>query len=216
MNSSDVNTSMKIWISFTLLFPLLSAVGQDADTLFYQDGSIKSHGMVDANGKKIHDWYYHYPSGIQSAKLRYASEERLDGEQLYYSEEGNLIALENWKLDVLHDSSWYYFSNGQLEKKGVFVEGLYQGQWVFYHENGNLRQVGIYDVGYPNGLWKFFFENGQLNQEGELVDGKEHGLWRYYDEEGNSTYVGEWKNGQKTGQWYFFKKGKKKPWKKFD
>lgn len=180
---------------------------------FYANGAIKSTGKYD-DGIKDGLWKYYYPNGKLSARLNF-EKGSLEGEQTYLSNMQGILAVENWKSDVQHDSSWYYYPNGKLEKKGRFGEGLYEGNWVFYYESGQLKRSGNYWQGLPEGEWTFYFENGQVNQKGILKEGKESGLWKYYNEEGNQTYEGEWRDGVKAGLWFYYKKGKKKKWKNF-
>lgn len=188
----------------------------EGDTLRYEDGTIKAIGATDEHGQKVSVWVYYYPSGVKSSRFFFLQGEQMDGPQLYYAPNGQLIAHEHWEDDLQQDSSWYWYPNGNLEKKGAFKDGLYEGDWVFYYEDGTMKRKGTYVQGAPDGIWCFYFENGQLNQQGRLKQGKESGLWRYFDEEGNMIYEGSWKDGEKRGQWYYYKKGKKKAWKYFD
>ena len=95
-----------------------TAVAQEIEKIYYEDGSIKAEG-VQKNGIKSGHWYYYYPSGKISSDENY-KEDQLDGTTKYYDDQGNLIARENWANGIQQDSSIYYYGNGQVEKKGVF------------------------------------------------------------------------------------------------
>ena len=46
-----------------------------------------------------------------------------------------------------------YFSNGQLDFKGEYVNGIEHGPWEIYWEDGRLFFIGTLDMGERVGLW---------------------------------------------------------------
>ncbi|MCK5208244.1 MAG: hypothetical protein KAQ79_09495, partial [Cyclobacteriaceae bacterium] len=103
---------------------------QEIEKIYYEDGSIKAEGVLE-NGIKSGPWYYFYPSGKISSEENY-KEDQLDGVIKYFDDQGNLIASENWLNGNQEDSSVYFYPNGQIEKKGIFNNSLYEGKWLFY------------------------------------------------------------------------------------
>ena len=57
-----------------------------------------------------------------------------------------------------------YFSNGQIQCKGNYINGNRDGYWEWYHDNGKLRFKGNYLNGKPDGYWEWYFYNGQLEE----------------------------------------------------
>ena len=196
-----------IYLLFTN-FPLLA----QEEINYYEDGSLKSQGILK-EGVRQGQWNFYYPSGKKSAIEEYNSG-LLNGKVLYYDTAENLIGSEIWHQDVLIDSAIYFFSNGQIEKKGWYKEGLYHGEWRFFYENGRIKRVGSYIDGLPHGFWIFYNEAGIRIQEGSFEKGNENGEWKFYTEKGDLEYVGSFENGQKKGVWYIISKnGKKKKMK---
>ena len=204
---------MKAVTLFLITWPFFVAA---QDTIFYDSGAIKAMGELNENSKKDGTWTYFYPSGSLSAEISFRNGKQ-HGTQRAYGFEGNLLSVENWTHDALSDSAFYYHPNGQLKRKGVYRNALYQGVWIFYDENGHLEQEGNYEAGLPSGLWLTYAENGQILQEGEYKNGQASGWWRFYNEEGDPTYEGQFEEDERVGQWYrFTRSGKKKKWKNYE
>jgi antitoxin component YwqK of YwqJK toxin-antitoxin module len=77
-----------------------------------------------------------------------------------------------------------YYSNGNLESKGVYIDGKEDGLWQEYYENSQLKRKTIYKNGVEDGLWLQYHSNGQLWSKGHYKDGRMIGEWNYYDEKG--------------------------------
>ena len=80
------------------------------------------------------------------------------------------------KLDTIT-----YFSSKKMESKGITVNGLKEGKWVWYYETGQIRAVGSYKSDKEVGEWKWFHTNGIIWATGSYVGYKAshlHGrLW---------------------------------------
>ena len=46
-----------------------------------------------------------------------------------------------------------YYDNGQLESKGTFKNGEFDGPYELYHENGEVREKGTYKDDEKCGEW---------------------------------------------------------------
>jgi antitoxin component YwqK of YwqJK toxin-antitoxin module len=55
-----------------------------------------------------------------------------------------------------------YYSNGQLESEGSYLNGLKDGAFKEYHENGNLSAEGKYQDDFEDGQVKIFDTLGTL------------------------------------------------------
>ena len=56
------------------------------------------------------------------------------------------------------DGYWeIYYSNGQLDFKGTYINGLRHGLWETYLFNGELYFKGRYEIGKPVGYWVYFY-----------------------------------------------------------
>ena len=88
-----------------------------------------------------------------------------------------------------------YHDNGQLKRKGNFIDGKEDGLHESYYENGQLDFRGNYKNGKKEGLWEEYYDNGKLRSKLNLKKGKEEGLLETFDEEGNLTKTEEWRDG---------------------
>jgi antitoxin component YwqK of YwqJK toxin-antitoxin module len=65
-----------------------------------------------------------------------------------------------------------YYSNGNLDSKGNYINSSRDGYWEWYHANGNLWMKGKFVNGNRDGYWEFYWENGKLWQKGNYINGK--------------------------------------------
>lgn len=66
----------------------------------------------------------------------------------------------------------YYYKDGQLKAKGMYVEGLMEGKWLFYRKDGKIRQEGNFLFGGKHGLWIRYDEIGKVEYKEEFIYGK--------------------------------------------
>jgi antitoxin component YwqK of YwqJK toxin-antitoxin module len=55
-----------------------------------------------------------------------------------------------------------YWSNGNLWYKGVFINGLKDGDWEFYHPNGKLWGKGYFVNDKFHDYWEWYTDSGNL------------------------------------------------------
>lgn len=102
--------------------------------------------------------------------------------------------------------TWYY-PNGQVSEKCLFVNNKNQGEYVGFYEDGRRKVLCHYKDGIPvdssrswyasgslytllvtdqqgNGTQTDFFETGKTRTKGNLVAGKRDGTWPAYNEDG--------------------------------
>jgi len=124
----------------------------------------------------------------------------------------------------------YYLENGQLEKKGSFINQQQIGEWIFYKdgylyniayfENGLIQTdkwfypsgkkfaLGFYKNGEKSGKWEYFEENGTVKLIERYKNGKENGNCIWYFPDQKLACKGAYKNGLKTGKWkYYYENG---------
>jgi len=199
------------WVGF-LVSPGFIYCQATSDSLwkkeYYQDGKLKAEGAL-VSGQKKGLWKYYYPNQVLSAEEFY-KEDLLDGKRKTFDFEGKLQTLENWVDGVEEDSSFSYYPNGIVHRKGAYRNGLYEGVWYTYYENGKLKNQGSYKQGNPEGFWMFWNEKGIKTHEGNFLNGKESGPWKIYNsKKGFLEFEGEYKDGKRVKTWKEFdSKGK--------
>jgi len=97
-----------------------------------------------------------------------------------------------------------YYSNGQLESKGIFIKGNKEGLWEVYHTNGQLKSMGYYTQGKKDGLWQEYYKNGLMNSSINYKNGKEDGLLEVFHENGKLLMKGSYKDGKQIGEWNYY------------
>ena len=86
------------------------------------------------------------------------------------------------------EGEWlFYFDNGQLHKKGPFLNGKKHGFWVEYEMSGAQQYVLQFEYGVPT-IPEFDWhcgvrKKGPIEAEGVCVNGKKEGKWTFTDNE---------------------------------
>jgi len=103
---------------------------------------------------------------------------KLDGLQKNYNEDGQLRSSRNWEDGIVQGLVKLYYENGQLEEVGRIRSDeigreYHIGLWKTYHENGQLKSEGNYsekhaDVRYKLGIWKYYNKDGSLEKKEEV------------------------------------------------
>ena len=75
-------------------------------------------------------------------------------------------------------TSW--FSDGQVNRKGMYVLSKKSGEWIFYFQNGKVAKKGVYKNSLPDGKWVVNNEDGTPSRVEIYKDGKPHGKWTLY------------------------------------
>ena len=60
---------------------------------------------------------------------------------------GQLLEKGIWKEGVLEGELLIYYETGQLEIKSNYKDGKKEGEWLYYHEEGQLMYSDIYKNG---------------------------------------------------------------------
>ena len=94
-----------------------------------------------------------------------------------------------------------YYKNGQLCKKGTYVDEKEEGVWEYYYENGQLWKKCTYQNGEKDGLYAAYYENGQLGEKCFYKNGRKDGPYISYREDGRLDTKYTYKDGKRlSGQ----------------
>lgn len=99
-------------------------------------------------------------------------------------------------FDLDNGRSVSYYTNGQMEWEGEYVDGKWHGRFLEYYENGQVWREGEYVNGKPHGRWVKYYGNGRIQWEGEYVDGEPNGRWVWYYENGRMQMAEEHVDGK--------------------
>lgn len=149
---------------------------------YYKDGTIESrHNYINGleNGRRT---YYHSNGSIwaevdykndlpwtaisyfseSGSKLDYGTLIRGNGTRKIYNAEGQMSAINNYKLGVLSGMQLRYNTNGSLSSRTYHKDGVRDGLMTIYYEDGVKKGQGT-------------FSEGSL-QEGSLIYWDPNGL----------------------------------------
>ena len=80
---------------------------------------------------------------------------------------------------------------------------------MFYYENGNLESIWTFKNKKVNGMIKMFYKNGKIWKSGNFSEGISEGKYTEYYENGKVKISGQYKNDEKVGKWTeYFENGK--------
>ncbi len=98
-----------------------------------------------------------------------------------------------------------FYPNGQIKKRGTFVDGKEDGIQSMWYKNGQKQNESIYKDGLINGLTVTWYENGQKDNEGIRRNSKNEGKLTFWYENGNKKWEQYYKNDMQDGistSWY--------------
>lgn len=67
--------------------------------------------------------------------------------------------------ELVGDRLTYFFKNGKVKAKGLFINGLMEGEWLFYRETGQLWKVGNLKNAKKNGSFIRYDRNYQVEYQ---------------------------------------------------
>ena len=133
----------------------------------------------------------YYKNG-KLAMMYYLNNYKLTGPYIKYYEEGQIMELKTYLLDVPIGKHLEYYPDGIIKISGeyCFKEELVNK----YDSRINIVQTEetlevktfyeLYQVEYKESTWKYFNPKGILIKEESFFCGKKNGEWKFYDDNG--------------------------------
>ncbi len=168
-----------------------------SNTTFAQEEkqAVKKNGKVKE----------YYTSGQLQAEGKNKNYQKT-GEWKFYTQDGYLEKIENYKVGLRHGKVTGY-KNNAVSFTGEYNEGNASGEWKYYGNDGKLTQQNIYSANALKSL-TYSATSGELIYETNYaIDGKKqyfegrYAAW-YYD--GTPMSDGYYKSGQKDGNWKYW------------
>lgn len=122
---------------------------------------------------------------------------KLNGNRIWYSDDGNIAMIETYKNDKLEGDQNTYFDDGSLKSKITYKNNKIIAIEV-YAENGKLLHKD--DLSKGSGTWKTFWNNGQVMEEGKYKNWVKDGTWKRYQEDGTVDSIAVYENGRLKSQ----------------
>lgn len=137
--------------------------------------------------------------GVHEHYVEEYKDGKLDGEKLWFAEDGTLGMKEVYKNGKKNGVQETYYD----ETGGIRSRINYKNDKVFdfiewYKEDGTLREKINLNNG--TGKWKVYWNNGNIKEEGNLINGIPNGEWKKYSTDGKLEKKTVYKNGALISQ----------------
>jgi antitoxin component YwqK of YwqJK toxin-antitoxin module len=164
-----------------LLFVILSFSGK-AQIYNEKDSTY----YVDSNFKeKYSGVYIHYFPNTSVVECKLTLEKgKNEGECIVYHQNGQIFRKGIYVNGKWHGDLSEFHPNGQLAKKVTYTNGIPNGELYIYHESGYLQGKTYYINGELQGNWYQYHPNGSIMGQGQYHQGKIHGETIWYDPNG--------------------------------
>lgn len=93
----------------------------------------------------------------------------------------------------------FYWPNGAIKYKAIYLGGEPEGEVICYWDNGQIAQRGVSDCGMCVGIWEDFWEDGTKFKETEYRDNHNFQV-RWYGCDGELTRIEEFENRIKVSE----------------
>jgi uncharacterized protein len=187
---------------------------------YYSNGKLNRVGSFN-NGKGTGEWKYYNHHGQLTEVRPFDSEERLNGENQFFSR-GNLFCVYTYNKGLIVQLRYY-----DRSKKEIGSFGNKDGNFKFktFFPTGELKAEGAYKKGELDGEQKFYYRTGQLlskylYKDGELQgesteyygNGSKKSVSRYSDNALDGYYQSFFLHGQVESEGYFVKGNREQQW----
>jgi antitoxin component YwqK of YwqJK toxin-antitoxin module len=97
-------------------------------------------------------------------------------------------------MGVIHGKTTKYHPNGQVQIEGNYVNGLFDGRWIYYEDDGLIVGIAQFDKG--SGKQKAWYRNGNLQREINYRDNLKHGKEIWYNTDGTVAKILHFEDGE--------------------
>lgn len=189
---------------------ILSALFTLSLTLLLSLSSLNLNAQNDYNktdnqGRRQGKWVDFHNNG----KIRYTGEFKNNepiGEFLYYSEEGVLVAKNNYIKKSNISETEIYASNGNVIAKGKYQDKKKHEKWEYFsEETGSLILVENYENGMIVGKSVAYSPTTQIViEETEYQNNLKHGTYNKYYDNGRIMVKANYQNDKLNGDYVFY------------
>lgn len=159
--------------------------GLEVDTFQYFDNRKRMHTQLvyTTPGKIAWMKSYNIFGHLQSqGKL---VNRKKEGEWISYTTKGtDTLRIDYYKQNILADTSFVFFKNGQIASKIPYKNGIKQGNFVDYFDKGEIHQKGTYLDNVMHGVFELYYRSGKIKMTGQYDKGTKIGVWNFYDVNG--------------------------------
>lgn len=191
---------------------------------YYDNGLVKSKGLLTDKQQKTGEWLFYYDNGVLKERSEY-KDGKAEGKSMVWFDNGKLYAETIYKqdeIDGVYATNYYnglphlyehytngkkngaakgYTSGGILEYTTNYKDDKEDGTKTIYHKNCKVASIVSYTNGEPAGLYKTYYTDGTLKLEGSFDAGKRTGVWKEYFNNGNLNNTYSYIAGELDGEY---------------
>ena len=96
---------------------------------------------------------------------------------------------------------WKKYDGSILISKGVYKDGLPDGEFTYYYDNGSVKAITIFSENAQKVVSTSFYRSGSMMSEGVYIHKQKEGEWKYYAEDKVLISIENYVNGKREGIW---------------
>jgi len=108
----------------------------------------------------------------------------------------------NIEIEIHNDTCYWYYPNGEIEEKFVYINNKREGISYSFFPNGDTAIIQSYKNNLLDGRFISFYENGNRRVTSTYVKDKEEGVGYYFHENGNIASITNVKMGTRIDSQY--------------
>ncbi len=160
--------------------------------LSWPDGTTRSRGSVDHDGRREGMWSTWYSNGAKESEATFAEGER-EGRWLSFGKDGSPFEVGQLRAG-LRDGEWtskrkHRDLDQETTWRGHYIAGKKEGEWVEQWHDGTLKARGSFEAGLQSGRWTEWRPTGVRLCEGVYQAGWAVGDWVYWNDDGSVEKV---------------------------
>lgn len=159
-------------------------VDENVDFVFHSSGQLAAYGPKKDSETRNGDWIFYSEEGYLVAKGGYTNDGKKSGHWDYYYANGNRSSWEEFDIPNSKITYALFYENGVEKESGVKINGKIDGELKEYHPTGALKRTLTVVDGQLNGLMIGYFASGAKSFEREFNGPGKPGMYRSYFENG--------------------------------
>ena len=183
---------MKKWMLGLVVVLLFVACDDGVQKAYWENGKLKSELRYE-DGKLNGECVWYDQNGALSAKGSY-KDDVLDGVYTRWHPNGKVASEERYVNGKLDGEIKKWYDNGQLFQEGQYADGMMDGQWFIFYPSGALAGKADYKMG--TGKQTCYEESGYKCLEVPYVNNLKHGREVYYNPDGMVTKLVDYEQGK--------------------
>lgn len=139
---------------------------------------------------------------VGNAQNKVDAQGRRQGHWVRTDSDGSRIFEGEYRNGLEIDTFLYYYPNGNLRMRNVFlVPGRFCTHQAF-DEQGHLLASGFYNQKNRDSVWHFYNEQGRLVKIASYNMGVKQGIHVVFDANGDTAEVAGWLDNHRHGRWW--------------